>query len=225
MISFLRRFLWRSYQFGDILVHINHKNKFIYIHIPKNAGSSLSKALNFSHITHATIRQVQKVVDHYEFDHYFKFCFVRHPYDRFLSLYNYARMPESMYHSAIAPEKARCGKHFDYELLKDASLEDCANYLVEGKLKHDDSWFHWQPQYEWLINDKGVIAVDFIGRFERLNEDFNELKARLHINTSLQHINLSSTIDDSYEQYYNSATKRIIYDYYKRDFELFNYQP
>ena len=64
------------------------EQNWLFIHIPKTAGTSISQALFGSDFGHCT-------VDHYEifspkrFHNYFKFAFVRNPWDRFLSAYKF----------------------------------------------------------------------------------------------------------------------------------------
>lgn len=196
----------------------------LFIHIPKTAGSSISNALGFKNSAHSTIEEARNSLGWIDFHLNFKFAFVRNPWDRFLSLYRYARMPESRYHSAINTEKAPFGKHSDYDLLKDASLEECANYLIEGKLKHDSGWNHWQPQINWLQTKKGKIPLNFIGRYETLNADFKKIQKKLRITKNLNHINASSKEKTpNYRDYYNQNTKEIINSFYKADINHFKY--
>jgi len=201
-----------------------HPYKILFIHIPKTAGTSISDALGFKNSTHATIQEARVKIAWLRFKIAYKFAFVRNPWDRFLSLYRYAKMPESKYHSSINPEKAVYGKHLDYDLLQNASLEQCAHYLLEGKLKHDTGWNHWQPQINWLQDKKGKIPLNFIGRYETLETDFRTIQKKLKITKNLGHINPSSREKkDNYQTYYNENTKKIIADFYKKDIDYFNY--
>jgi len=201
---------------------VNHEYKFIFIHIPKNAGTSISTALELPDISHATVQQVKKVLTQQQFESYFKFCFVRNPWDRFLSLYNYARLEESHYHSSINPEQAIYGKHLDYDILKNATLEECANYLIQGKLKHDAAWNHWQPQITWIKDEQGKIPIDFIGKLEKIEEDFAQITRKIGIVKELPYMNKSKE-RSSYRKYYTEDTRQLINDYYIEDIEQFGY--
>lgn len=152
------------------------KPRYVFVHIPKTAGSSISKLIGIDNPTHLTAMQYRERLGWIKFNLYFRFTVVRNPWDRFLSLYNYARMPKSKYHSSINPEQALYGKHQDFDLLKNASFEDCAHYLIENKLKHSHIWNHWQPQVNWILNKRGKIQVNFIGRFENLDQDILKIK-------------------------------------------------
>ena len=68
---------------------VNHKNKFMFVHIQKTAGSSVGDVLSsidgtkniyYSHSFISTINVN-------EYNGYFKFCFVRNPWDRLYSWY------------------------------------------------------------------------------------------------------------------------------------------
>ncbi|MEM1326638.1 MAG: sulfotransferase family protein [Bacteroidota bacterium] len=208
---------------SNIPINLDDTQQLIYIHIPKNAGTSIAEKLGFEQSSHATISQIQAQLSPEQFERYFKFSFVRNPFDRFLSLYNYARLKESRYHSAINPEKALWGKHLDYDLLEHATLNQCAHYLLEGRLRHDEGWNHWLPQVNWLKDGNGNIPLDFIGRVETIPEDFKQLATQLNIDGELPYLNKSKRIID-YKDCYDKETQKIVSDYYKEDLETFGYQ-
>ncbi len=198
------------------------RKNFIFIHIPKNAGTSISHALGLRKSEHFTASYAQNILKN-DFYKMFKFCFVRNPWDRFLSLYKYARMAESYYHSSANPEKAIYGKHLDYDLLKNATLRECAYFLIEKRLKHDQSWNHWLPQCFWLTNQSGKIIVDYIGKVEDLPASFDWIKSKLGIRADLERKNVSR-VDNSYRQFFDKETRGIVADYYHRDIKLFGYE-
>lgn len=204
-------------------INVNIEQSVIFIHIPKNAGSSISEAFGFKHVNHSTYLQLEAVVGESDIRDFYTFTFVRNPYDRFISLYHYARLTESKYHSSINPDKAMYGKHLDYDLLKDADVKDCAIYLIEGKLKHDNSWLHWQPQVNWLKDKNGEILIDFVGRYENLEVDYHKIAKRLGIDAELKHHNKSRNNHSSYRDLFDKDTKKIIEEYYEEDLNAFNY--
>ncbi|MEM9884531.1 MAG: sulfotransferase family 2 domain-containing protein [Bacteroidota bacterium] len=198
--------------------------KNIFIHIPKNAGSSISSNLGFKESSHATYKQIQNQINKKKLKKIFIFTFVRNPIDRFFSLYNYARLKESKYHSSINPKKAKYGKHLDFDLLKDASIDECAKFLIEGKLRHDTFWNHWCPQTDWICDESGKIAVDYFGRVEYLEADFKFLCSKLDFKYSnLPTLNGSNLDKMSKAKSFSLETKQIIKHYYKKDFDLLGY--
>ena len=79
-------------------------------------------------------------------------------------------------------------------------------------------WVHFKPQSSFVLNKKGKLAVDFVGKLENIEIDFNRLKTILKKeNTTLAHLNKSKkealVLTDS--------CKKIIRAAYKEDFELF----
>ncbi|MFY0650415.1 MAG: sulfotransferase family 2 domain-containing protein [Cyclobacteriaceae bacterium] len=200
-------------------------NRYIFIHIPKCAGTSIAKAIGLGDITsHMKACEIRKSIGWFRYSTLFKFAFVRNPWSRFLSLYNYARMEESYYHSSIHPSKAKYGKHLDYDLLKDASLNDCANLLINGELLHDKQWNHWMPQYTWLFNKKGNSnIVNFIGKVEHMEQELQILKDKLKIQIRIEKLNESST-HTNYQDFYDNKTKRIVDRYYEKDIRSLGYK-
>lgn len=75
----------------------------------------------------------------------------------------------------------------------------------------------------WLKNFNGKIPLDYIGRFENLHNDTQEIFKRLKLNeTSLPHMMKGST--DDFRKHYDDETNAIITDIYKEDIEVFSYK-
>lgn len=200
----------------------------LFIHIPKNAGTTIVRSFGLEHSNHATALELYNKLGGNIYTNYFSFCFVRNPWERFFSLYNYARMEESYYHSSINPEKAPYGKHLDYDLLKNASLLQCAHYLIEGKLIHDHSWNHWLPQTNWVLDNSNRPIVQYIGRLENIDTDLMNIQKKLNINKDnipqkIQKINSSSNNKD-YRVHFDNETFDIISKYYQSDIVTFSYK-
>lgn len=215
---------FRTYRGWVKDVNINHEHKFIFIHIPKTAGTSVAKSLGFQKPTaHITAEKIKVVLNAEKFQSYFKFCFVRNPWDRFLSLYNYARQTDSYYHSATQPNKAIYGKHTDYDLLKNASIEDCTDYLLAGQLKHDRFWNHWQNQSNWIYDKDDTCLVDYIGHFENLEQDLQFIfkKIKLPI-PPIKNLNASRK-KEHYQEVLSDYAKNRIAQYYQKDIQQLKY--
>ena len=119
------------------------------------------------------------------------------------------------------------GKHLDYDLLKNASLKECANFLIEGKLKHEQrNWNHWTPQYTWITDEKGNMLVDFLGKVENIEQDFNYISNKLGLDSNLEFCNFSKNKRNSpylYREVFDKETQKIVSDFYHKDIELFGY--
>jgi len=68
---------------------VSHADRAIFIHIPKTAGSSIKKLGQLDYNGHVRAAAIRNRVSHEVWSTYFKFAFVRNPWDRFLSLYCY----------------------------------------------------------------------------------------------------------------------------------------
>ncbi|MFD1014623.1 sulfotransferase family 2 domain-containing protein [Winogradskyella rapida] len=199
---------------------VNFTNDFLFIHIPKNGGSSLVKAFGFKGVTHIKAQEIINTNRSELLRSRFSFAIARHPYDRFLSLYNYARMPISHYHNNIEPEKAKHGIHLDYKLLKDASLLECAQLLKKGKLKHDLAWNQWEPQVTWIFDSSDKCLVSKIYQLENLKELEVDFLEKFQMNLKIPIVNKSQGEKEDLSQ----EVKMILDVYYDKDFKLLNYK-
>ena len=201
----------------------NSTDSILFIHIPKNAGTAVSKALGFESTSHIKASEIKEEFGINIFEDKCSFAIVRNPVDRFLSLYNYARMDISYYHNNIEPENSIYGKHLDYELLKNSSLLECAQYLQKGMLKHDLHWNHWEPQYNWVYDvNSNQRLVKKIYNFENLQELAKDMDSMFNCKFELNEINISNKKEDN--KVLDIETISIIKEYYKKDFELFDYK-
>ena len=205
--------------------NISHDKKFIFIHIPKNAGTSVGNDFNIETSYHNTAQEYINLLGKKKYNNMFSFAFVRNPFSRFLSLYNYARLEESYYHSSINPEKAIYGKHLDYDLLKNATIAEAADLLKENKLTHNPPHIQWLPQNFWLKNKEGELDVKYLGRFEDLDFHLRNINKIIGISHTdkIQHINNSTKENIHYSKLINGNTRKILENYYSEDLNLFNY--
>ncbi|TBV25493.1 hypothetical protein DMZ43_11140 [Meridianimaribacter sp. CL38] len=205
--------------------NISYKENFIFIHIPKNAGTAVSKAFGLETSKHNTVKEYINVLGGKKYDSFLTFAFVRNPFSRFVSLYNYARMEESYYHSAINPESAIYGKHMDYDILKHASLDEAAQLLADGKLVHNPPHRQWNSQCFWLKDQQDNINVKYLGRFEDVDFHLRNLTQLLGkpLASRLSKINTSSKEPLNYRTLLSNETRTILETYYKEDLETFNY--
>lgn len=148
---------------------IFHNLKLILIHVPKTGGTALTELLtkaNDGKVLAPGHHGAQWYSTMYpiEWYTYTKVAVVRDPYDRFYSCYHYAKMLKSYWHSPDG--STEWGVHQDYPRLKDASPEQCCQYLLQGVLQHPT----WVPQAHYLVGE-GIHIL----RFESLADDFRKL--------------------------------------------------
>ena len=134
------------------------------------------------------------------FTEYFKFSFVRNPYDRLVSSFCWYQ---------------------EFILKKHGEISDFHKFLVDleggSKLINDT---HFKPQYVYLMSGEKLL-VDDIYHFETLEEDFYKLYQKLGVNKKLPHRMKGN--HDEYLLYYTEEIKKIAYTIYKKDFEYFGY--
>jgi len=147
---------------------VSHSHHLIFVHIPKNAGTSItcSPDHQFVHEGHHPIRSYCAWYPTLS-SQYFSFAVVRNPWDRCLSNYNYARMEHSYWHSPDGT--TRYPVHPDFKRLSRIDFTGCVSILSNepAALLHKG----WLPQYPWVCDFWGRIAVDKIFRYEELDSD------------------------------------------------------
>ena len=189
---------------------IYHEHKCIFTHIPKCAGCSIHKILcecletpyEKAYSDHLKLTMTN------ETENYFKFTFVRNPWDRFLSTYFYFRAQ-----GRGGRGDAKMGKVVNrYKSFKDFALN--FNNIPSNK------WVfpHFNEQLNWISKNH-----DFVGRFETLQEDFKTICDRTGIpRHQLPHENKSN--HKHYTESYDEETKQIIAEKYAKDIEYFGYK-
>jgi len=206
---------------------ISHLKKFIFIHNYKVAGTSIRAALiKYADISlyqstwvgkfyflarkypklyssyfpnHITAKELREQLPQQVFENYFKFGFVRNPWDWQVSIYNYTR---------------KSIDHHQHDLIKKMSFDEYIDWRVNKELIFQKSFFYDQ---------NGEMLVDFLGKYSRLEQDFKKICDNIKIKATLPHLNISRN-DRDYLKYYNKNTLEIINQAYKEDIQLFGYE-
>ncbi|NBC02769.1 MAG: sulfotransferase family 2 domain-containing protein [Bacteroidetes bacterium] len=203
---------------------ISENHNFIFIHIYKNAGSSISRALmpfcsnHFRIFAHRVLRifhiqalnpipyrkhiKAEELVEEMGrdlFDSYFSFAVVRNPWDWNVSLYKYLLADKN---------------HFLHERTK--SFKDFDEYIKDRCQKS------YATQKKFIYSKNGEKLVDYIARFENLEQDFLKICSIIGIQAELPHINkLNNT---HYREYYTDETRELVRHSHKTDIDLFEYE-
>ena len=190
------------------------KYKCIFIHVPKVAGSSIERVIYQTDgwlVGHVKASDYVKF-DKNKFESYFSFGFVRNPYDRIVSAYHYLK------NDSPAPLDIEWGRlHINNLTFEEFILRLQDEYFRKKILLKN----HFSFQYKYLCDKNMNILVNFVGKFEQLDNDFKKILNILHRKDNLVHVNKSKHLN--YRDYYNSQTYKIIREIYKNDFEIFDY--
>lgn len=186
--------------------------KSIYVHIPKCAGMSINTSLyNSPAGGHRGLSTYLYLFDYEDFSNYFKFTFVRNPWDRLVSSYTF--LNNGGLNSADNNWfQSNLGKYNDFN-------QFVQEWLNKANIQ---SYHHFKPQIDYIYDAHQKVSLDFIGRFENLESDFNKVASKLNIQAKLAKVNSSPR--GSYRRFYNDKTAAIVYEVYKEDIEMLGYE-
>lgn len=191
--------------------------KLLYLHIPKTAGTSISKwirnkSLNaciyHSHPLLCNVPNLNPDIN------YFKFTCVRNPWARALSGYqnmvrHYRESRTDLMYNLINEVIKLNGSFPEFNRWVEL-LPNCNSMVgVDWNMK--------TTQTEWISP-----GVDLIIRVENLNEEFKPINQLFNDNNPLMHLN-KSELNIDYRTVYNDNSKKIISRCFESDIDLFKY--
>ena len=148
---------------------------------------------------HVSLQQVTACLPSEIWGEYFKFSMVRNPYERYVSACTFLNRRNPGYTGA------------ETVFMKTALTRH--GFRQRALIR---------PQVTLLANDAGVVGMDFVGRYERLQQSFDQVCGRIGIPPSrLSRLNASQHGD--YRRYYDAALLEQVNAFYRADFEQFDY--
>jgi len=205
---------------------ISHDYRCVFIHIPRTGGNSIEYALegieltdatgspttqwdhklhkghrgfkrdNRRRITHWTAAQVQRQYPEV-FQRYFTFTFVRNPWDQVVSRYGHER---------------------------ERNVPGAASLTFDQFINHAQGFLVYIKPLRFILNSQGEKLVEFIGRYENLHRDWEQVCDRLARRPKELH-RLNASVDRKpYASYYDERTKSIVAGIFKEEIEYFGYQ-
>ncbi len=197
------------------------KPPWIFVHVQKTAGNSVRTALGgdiFDARKHFTARELREIHGEAVWNACFKFSFVRNPWDRLVSWWSMIDNSRDYIDQAQPPNT-----FFGYVLGRAKSFEDFLSRCDDEIVDSDGRKNIFRNQIDYLVDDNSEIIVDFVGRFERLQEGFDEICRRLgRASVELPRTNFSR--HTAYTEYYTPATAEIVARRYARDIAQFGYR-
>ena len=210
---------------------ISHKHKCIFVEVPKTGSTSIRAMLGKAYIPHLNLVEIKTLMENSwtqfggrtnriraalyqllprerkieigrrQFESYFKFGFVRNPWDRVVSLYE-----------RTEPIQMKDKMSFDE--------------FVEWIQFSSATCIHSSPhryQLDWFLDGSGNMLADFIGRFECLERDWAVVADKLGITEkTLLHARENPRVRP-YTEYYTARTRDLIAQKFKIDIEHFGY--
>ncbi len=152
-----------------------------------------------------------------QYREYFKFAFVRNPWDRLVSCYSQklnATGP-GLKHPADKDIKLYAGMPF-------AEFVEAVYAIPDSEAD-----VHFQSQCEVICGPgkDNPIMADFVGRFENLAADFDVVAERIGGGQRLRlpHKLRSKRQSSSYTEFYDDRLRDLVHERYREDIEIFGY--
>lgn len=184
---------------------ICHKRKFIWFRVAKVATRTILNHLKESDVFLDVEHPFQLHYPVNAYDNYFKFAFVRNPWDRLASCWR---------------DKVIKQNHFQFaqsELEKMKSFKNFVNYVYDQDVGNCD--VHIRSQSELIDLNK----IDYLGRIETFNKDAGVIFHKLGLpEKEISRWNVTSQ-KMPYQEYYDEQLAEKVSHIYQRDIQIFGY--
>ena len=198
-------------------ITLSHDKKYVWFRVPKVGSRTILQLLNKNNAIGEGFPLYEKKDSGYNreydrnWDSYFKFTFVRNPFDRLVSAY-YDKVVNK--HDIPFYDKFRNLSFKEFVLkLREVDLEKTNDVGMMCTDKH-------------IVPQVSIIPTGcecFVAKFENLQEDFNTICDKIGIpHQKLPHKN--KTKHKHYTEYYDDETKQIVAEIYAKDIEQFGYE-
>lgn len=207
---------------------ISTEKRFIYFVIPKTGSVTVRAAID-------PVRDIKRPASHFSehitidrflaspysdlFDDYFKFTFVRNPYDRLYSGYMQDRF------AAYNLDHWAGAKRPIFDRIGDDFATCVRDFVTRADIENDPFWICFCPMIKFT-HRHGNPVMDWVGRNETFSADLPDLGRRLGLEIeTIQEMNVRSTSMEMGRHLakYDRATIEIVNSMYKDDFAAFDY--
>jgi hypothetical protein len=206
--------------------------KFLFIHVPKCAGESITEVLLRPENggkqflgKHFTFRQAADVLGD-AIGELHTFAVVRNPYEQVLSLYEHLRKP--LFVPAEELERqypGYSGKLHPLWACELAMQLDFPDYVLRAYHPSRANLRLFRDCCAWLVGSQDQIAVQRVLRFEHLDEGLADLAQHLGLSRDFPHCNRCHAQADPkrYRDRYDVASRRAVESWFRRTFAEFGY--
>lgn len=203
---------------------ISGLHKFIFVAIPKTGTHAVRQALRvhmgpqdqeqvglfvqrkfsipaLAQIGHGhiSLEQLRPHLKPEAWNSFFKFAFVRNPFDRFVS------------YCAFVTREGGAFQRDPKAVMRDVLANPPREHIL----------FH--PQHSFISDASGEVLADYVGRVEEMQKSYDEISARIGIPTApLEKVNASNR--QNYREYFDQSLIEGVAKLYARDLELFGYE-
>lgn len=186
----------------------------IFVHVPKNGGTSINTALYGRFMGHYRVRDIE----------FFRpdlmgklpsFAVTRNPWARTYSAWNFARKGTAMKDGAQIRNPARY-QTSEFESFERFVLE----WLPRRDLSREDYVF--RPQSQFLIDRCGALGVEHLGRIEDATSYLSWLEHKLGRKVEIGHLN-SAAVPFAYRKAYSTEMKDVVARCYSADLGKITY--
>lgn len=188
---------------------ISHEYKFIFIHIPRTGGTSIESQFyyneNLERNKHWTLNDWKNILDPDIFNSYFKFSFIRNPWDIIISEYSDRWYTDKHVGGPIGEKSGKSLKYF------------LDRYTPQR-------YTHCKSFHEYFCPKQ----IDFVGRFENRKNDLEYISNKIgfDIDSKIRErpVQSQKVNKKHYKLYYNNETRQIVAKRYAKDIEYFGYK-
>ena len=187
---------------------INHEHKFLFVHIPRTSGTSIETQFQYDEKKegnkHWNLNDWKNYLDSDTFESYFKFAFVRNPWDIVISKY----FDRGWYSSPVHGRGGQIGYY------SRRSLKFFLEHYQPAAHEHGDG----------LLDYFDPEQMYFIGRFENRAQDLEYICKKIGININKNRAARSRKCKKHHARYYDDETRKIVAEKYAKDIEHFGYK-
>ena len=210
-------------------MNISHRREYLYFVVPKCASRTIRSALgphtdvgypvdDFQQ--HMTVSQFKATQYAEHFDHYFKFTFVRNPYDRLYSGYMQDRFAAANYAEWTEVKKPI------FDVIGDDFNRYVREYVAAQSGEHAWDYVCFWPMAAFATDD-GKFCIDWFGRAETVDADLAVLSQKLGMPIHKEkdmNVRVKATGQLKYLAQFERSTVELVNELYANDFDLFGYQ-